>query len=61
MRSNGVKMHNAYDVTKFLQTAMNIAHAAYSRARLEVAKKFIEIRVGEVDKQCLYSCKIVSR
>jgi hypothetical protein len=54
-------MHNAYDVTKFLQTAMNIAHAAYSRARLEVAKKFIEIRVGEVDKQCLYSCKIVSR
>jgi hypothetical protein len=58
-QSNGVKLHNAYDVTKFLRTAMNIAHATYPKARLEVAKNFIEIQVGEVDRQCLYSYKIV--
>jgi hypothetical protein len=51
LQSNGVKMHNAFDVTKFLQTTMNIAHATYSRARLEVARNFIEIQVGEVDRQ----------
>jgi hypothetical protein len=59
LRSNGLKMYSAYDVTKFMQTAMNIAHAAYPRAHLEVAINVIEIQVGEVDKQCLYSCKIV--
>jgi hypothetical protein len=52
-------MHNAYDFTKFLRIVMNIAHAAYSKARLEVAKNSIEIQVGEVDRQCLYSCKMV--
>jgi hypothetical protein len=58
-QSNGVKMHNAYDFTKFLRTIMNIAHVTYLKARLEVAKNFIEIQVGEVDRQCLYSCKMV--
>jgi hypothetical protein len=29
---------------------MNIAHVAYLRAKLEVAKNFIEIQVGEVDR-----------
>jgi len=52
LRSNGVKMHNASNVTKLLQIAMNIAHATYPRARLEVARNFIEIQVGEVDRQC---------
>jgi hypothetical protein len=52
LRSNSVKMHNASNVTKLLQIAMNVAHATYPRARLEVARNFIEIQVGEVDRQC---------
>jgi len=38
---------------------MNIAHAAYSRARLEVAKNRIKIQVCEVDRQRLYNCKTI--
>jgi hypothetical protein len=32
-------------------------YVAYSRAKLEVLKFFIEIKVGEVDRQHLFNCK----
>ncbi len=57
LQANGAKLHNASDVTNFLRIAMNVSHVAYSRAKLEVVKKFIEIKVGEVDRQHLFNCK----
>jgi hypothetical protein len=36
---------------------MNVSHVAYSRAKLEVVRNFIEIKVVEVDGQHLFNCK----
>jgi hypothetical protein len=57
LQANGAKLHNAYDVTNFLCIAMNVSHVAYSRAKLEVVRNFIEIKVGESDRQHLFNCK----
>ncbi len=46
-----MKLHNASDVTKFLCSAMNIPHVVYSSVGVEVVRNFIEIQVGEMDKQ----------
>jgi len=57
LQANGAKLHNASNVTNFLHIAMNASHVAYSRAKLEVVRNFIEIKVGEVDSQHLFNCK----
>lgn len=46
-----MKLHNASHVTKFLCIAMNVSHVVYSSVRVEVVRNFIEIQVGEMDKQ----------
>jgi hypothetical protein len=46
-----VKLHNASDVAKFLCIVMNVSHLVYSSVRVEVVRNFIELQVGEMDKQ----------
>jgi len=57
LQANGAKLHNASDVTNFLRIAMNVSHVAYSRAKPEVVRNFIEIKVSEMDRQHLFNCK----
>ncbi len=58
LQANGAKLYNAFDVINFLRIAMNVSHVAYSRAKLEVVRNFIEIKVDEVDRQHLFNCKL---
>jgi hypothetical protein len=40
----------------FLQSSMNLGHATYEHAWLDVKHNFMEIKVGEVNRTHGYNC-----
>ncbi len=60
MKENGVILSNAStNVVNFLKANMSLPHAAYAIARWQLQRVFLEIKVGDVNRNHGFDYRIV--
>lgn len=60
MKADGAILHNAFDVVNFLKANMSLPHAAYASTRQQMQRVFWKIKIGDVNRDHGFNCRIVS-